>query len=109
MSVKIYFSFTIKLLIDFLHLSAVYMEQLSSKAFQNFFLFLTHVEFVLNDESPHFQEAPLFDSHFSISLSTLNFSLSVFTESFLFNILKSTTEKEWLKITCFYSTLPKIP
>ena len=36
-------------------------------------------------------EASLLDRSFSMSLSALHFSFSVFTESFLFNILKSTT------------------
>ena len=50
-------------------------------------------------------EASLFDSPFSISLIAMHILVSVFTESFLFDILKSTVEKEGLKKTCFCANL----
>ena len=43
-------------------------------------------------------EASLSDRPFSMSLSALHFSFSVFTESFLFNILKSATPGSQRKI-----------
>ena len=70
------------------------LEQSVSKAFKYFSLFLIHVEMVLRG-TPYFREASLFDSPFSISLSTLHFSFSVFTVSFLFGII--TTSSQLLK------------
>ena len=53
-----------------------------------------------------FFEVPLLDRPLSMSLSTLHFLFSVLTESFLFNILKSTTpgrQRKNLKELYFYS------
>ena len=60
------------------------------KALKYFSLFSIQVETLLGG-TPYFLKASLLDRPFSISLSALHFSFSVFTESFLFNILKSTT------------------
>ena len=60
------------------------------QSFEIFSLFLIQVEIVLGG-TPCFLEAVLLDRPFSMSLSALRFLFSVFTESFLFNILKSTT------------------
>ena len=74
----------------FLLIFVFLLGKLSSKALKYFSLFLIHVKIVLGG-TPYFLEASLLDRPFSISLSALHFSFSVFTESFLFNILKSTT------------------
>ena len=63
------------------------MEQLSSKALKYFPLFLIQVEIALGG-TPYFLEASLLDRPFSMFLSALRFSFIVFTESFLFSILK---------------------
>ena len=64
------------------------LEQLSSKALKYLSLFLIQVEIVLGG-TPYFLENSLLDRPFSMSLSALHFSF--FIQSFLFNILKSTT------------------
>ena len=54
------------------------LEQLSSKALKYFPLFLIQVEIALGG-TPYFLEASLLDRPFSMSLSALHFSFSVFT------------------------------
>ena len=66
------------------------VAQFFNKALKYFSLFLIQVEIALGG-TPYFLKASLLDRLFSLSLSALHFSFSVFTESFLFNILKATT------------------
>ena len=90
------------------------LEQLSSKDLKYFSLFLIQVEIILGG-TPYFLEAFLLHRSFSMSLSALHFSFSVFTEGFLFNILKSTTpgsqnvyfsfNTEWLRKKIFKNQL----
>ena len=80
----------------FLLIFVFLLEQLSSKGLKYFSLFSIQVDIVLVG-SPYFLAASLLDRPFSMPLSALHFSFSVFTKSFHFNILKSTTPESQRK------------